>query len=102
MSMPDTSMKSLERYFREPGLPNLLKPGMSGTACCNIRTALSSLGCQREWQNGEMYDAELERVVRDFQTANGHRDCGVKTPDQLEDEPFSAARFEREHGLQNA
>jgi hypothetical protein len=65
-------MKFLERYFREPGLPNLLKPGMSGTACCNIRTALSSLGCQREWQNGEMYDAELQRVVLDFQSANGH------------------------------
>ncbi|HEU4689892.1 MAG TPA: TIR domain-containing protein [Vicinamibacterales bacterium] len=72
MTMSEASPKSLERYFREPGLPNLLKPGMSGTACCNIRTALSSLGCQREWQNGEMYDAELQQVVRDFQVANDH------------------------------
>jgi hypothetical protein len=72
MSIPETSTKSLERYFREPGLPNLLKPGVSGTACCNIRTALSSLGFQREWRSGDLYDAELQRVVRDFQAANGH------------------------------
>jgi hypothetical protein len=72
MIMPEKSTKTLERYFREPGSPNLLKPGVSGTACCNIRTALSSLGCQREWQNGELYDAELQRVVRDFQATNDH------------------------------
>ena len=35
--------------------------------------ALSSLGCQREWQSGRWYDAELQHVVRDFQSANGHR-----------------------------
>ena len=60
----------LERHFHEPGLPDVLKPGMSGTACCNIRTALSSLGCRREWTKSDIYDEELQSVVLQFQTDN--------------------------------
>lgn len=64
--------KSLERYFLEPGIQGVLKPGVSGTACCNIRSALSALGYQREWRNADAYDGELEAVVRRFQETNGH------------------------------
>jgi peptidoglycan hydrolase-like protein with peptidoglycan-binding domain len=62
----------LERYFHEPGLPKTLKPGMSGTAFCNIRTALSSLGLRREWGNADVYDEEMQSVVRKFQTDSNH------------------------------
>ncbi len=50
----------------------MLKPGVSGIACCNIRTALSALGFQREWKNTDTYDNELEDAVRRFQAAKGH------------------------------
>jgi peptidoglycan hydrolase-like protein with peptidoglycan-binding domain len=62
----------LEKYFHEPGRPNVLKPGVKGTAMCNIRTALSSLGLWREWQNADIYDEELLSVVRTFQSKHDH------------------------------
>ena len=71
--MDQPPSKKLERLFREPGLPNLLKPGMVATACCNIRTALSALGYRREWKNAERYDDELKEIVEQFQAKNGHR-----------------------------
>ena len=64
--------KSLERYFLEPGVQGVLKPGLSGNACCNIRTTLSALANQREWRNADIYDDELKAAVRRFQEANGH------------------------------
>ena len=67
------NLEDLKSAFREPGLTDVLKPGMSGTACCNIRTALSSLGYRREWSNADCYDAELQSVVRQFQADNGNK-----------------------------
>ncbi|SPF55478.1 hypothetical protein SBA4_7120003 [Candidatus Sulfopaludibacter sp. SbA4] len=56
------TFEELKGAFREPGQADVLKPGMTGTACCNIRIALSALGYQREWNNAECYDAELHGV----------------------------------------
>jgi hypothetical protein len=63
---------ALESYFEEAGLPSVLKPGMSGIVCCNIRTALSSLGLWHEWRNADLYDEELQSAVRKFQFKYNH------------------------------
>ena len=68
----NSGSKALERFFQEPGISGMLKPGVSGIACCNIRTALSALGFQREWRSADSYDSELEAIVRRFQEAKGH------------------------------
>jgi hypothetical protein len=69
---PISANEDLERYFHQTRRADVLKPGMSATACCNIRTALSWLGYRREWQRTDRYDKELESVVRQFQKTKGH------------------------------
>jgi hypothetical protein len=60
-----------ERFFSDPGVGDgVMRPGMSGLACENIRSALGMLGYDVEY--GDQYDATLARTVQRFQADAGH------------------------------
>ena len=61
------NVDELASAFQGCGVADVLKPGMSGDACCNIKIALSALGYRREWSCADRYDEELQSVVRQFQ-----------------------------------
>lgn len=62
----------LEQFFRDPDAGDtLIKPGMSGKACENIRHALRLLGYDVEY--GNQYDDALAKAILKFQTDNNHQ-----------------------------
>jgi len=69
MPAPASEYQSFERFFNDPE-HRVLRPGMSGVACRNIRTALRMLDYQVEW--GDEYDDALEQAVLRFQIDHGH------------------------------
>jgi len=60
-----------ERYFRDPVVgDNFMGIGVSSKACLNIRIALRALGYGIK--ENDIYDLELERVVKAFQQDYNH------------------------------
>jgi hypothetical protein len=68
-------VKKYERYFWDPNLGDEpLRPTVSSVACVNIRHALDILkyDVPKGYNNQEMYDEELRRIVRLFQRDQSH------------------------------
>lgn len=63
--------QELERYFIDPR-SDILRVGMSGPGCANLKIALNELGYRRWNREDDTYDSGLAEAVLDFQTARAH------------------------------
>jgi hypothetical protein len=66
-------VEQYERFFRDPQIGDgVLRPGLSGLACRNLRIALRSLGLGRDLAFSDEYDESLAKAVLAFQTRHDH------------------------------
>jgi murein L,D-transpeptidase YcbB/YkuD len=73
VAQSSATVDALVHHLEDPSIGDTFRPGASGAAIKNLKTALDWIGYRQLWRNDQEYDAQLVEAVLQFQAAAGHR-----------------------------